>query len=137
LALAPLSQLSIPKKQVTIYKFIHIQELLRLKAIEKELTEQNGHDPSFAMWAAAADIDQRTLKRRLEHGIRCKDKMIRCNIRLVVSIAKNYVGSGLAFEDLILVCVIQTSFFFCLYQLFVYLSMTIVLQICMSVHGRS
>jgi Sigma-70 region 2 len=67
------------------------------------------------MWAAAAHIDQCTLRRRLEHGMRCKDKMIRCNIRLVVSIAKNYVGSGLTFEDLVQVCVIQflyTSFSF-------------------------
>ncbi|XP_078149372.1 RNApolymerase sigma subunit 2 [Carex rostrata] len=78
-----------------------VQDLLRLEEVQKELREQNGEDPSFAMWAEAAHIDQRTLQRRLEYGTRCKEKMIRCNTRLVVSIAKNYMGAGLAFEDLV------------------------------------
>ncbi|KAJ1686063.1 hypothetical protein LUZ63_017453 [Rhynchospora breviuscula] len=78
-----------------------VQDLLRLKAIEKELKEQYGQDPSFAMWAAAAEIDQRTLRRRLEHSMHCKEKMIKCNIRLVVSIARNFTGAGYALEDLV------------------------------------
>ncbi|KAJ4766538.1 RNA polymerase sigma factor [Rhynchospora pubera] len=78
-----------------------VQDLLSLKAIEKELTEQHGQDPSFAMWAAAAQIDQRTLRRRLEHGMRCREKMIKCNIRLVVSIARKSAGAGFALGDLV------------------------------------
>ncbi|KAJ3703777.1 hypothetical protein LUZ61_007482 [Rhynchospora tenuis] len=78
-----------------------IQDLLRLKKIEKELTEQHGQDPSFAMWAAAAQIDQRTLQRRLENGMRCKEVMFKCNIRLVISIARSFTGAGFALEDLV------------------------------------
>ena len=42
------------------------------------------------------------LAKRIERGdMRAKDEMIRCNLRLVVSIAKHYRGQGLPFLDLI------------------------------------
>nr|AKC88654.1 sigma factor [Erodium trifolium] len=78
-----------------------IQDLLKLEMLQKELAERCGGDPTFSQWAAAAGVDQRTLQSRLNYGIACKEKMIKCNLRLVVSIAKNYTGVGLDLQDLV------------------------------------
>ncbi|KAF9617371.1 hypothetical protein IFM89_036292 [Coptis chinensis] len=78
-----------------------IQDLLKLESLHDELAERCGSEPTFAQWAAAAGTDQRTLRKRLNHGIQCKDKMIKSNIRLVISIAKNYQGAGMNLQDLV------------------------------------
>ncbi|XWS57941.1 hypothetical protein CRYUN_Cryun09bG0216200 [Craigia yunnanensis] len=69
--------------------------------LQEELAERCGGQPTFAQWAAAAGVDQKTLRRRLNYGVLCKDKMIKSNIRLVISIAKNYQGAGMNLQDLI------------------------------------
>nr|AKC88653.1 sigma factor [Erodium texanum] len=78
-----------------------IQDLLKLERLRKELAERCGGEPTFMQWAAAAGIEQRTLQSRVNYGYSCKDKMIKSNIRLVVSIAKNYIGLGMDLPDLI------------------------------------
>ncbi|XP_010278441.1 PREDICTED: RNA polymerase sigma factor sigB-like [Nelumbo nucifera] len=78
-----------------------IQDLLKLEKLYEELAERYGGQPTFAQWAAAAGIDQKTLRKRLNYGILCKDKMIKSNIRLVISIAKNYQGAGMNLQDLV------------------------------------
>lgn len=81
-----------------------LQDLLKLERIEEELKERFGGKPTFAQWAAAARVDQITLRKRLNYAILCKDKMIKSNIRLVISIAKNYQGAGMNLQDLVQVC---------------------------------
>lgn len=78
-----------------------IQDLLKLQMLHQELREKCGGEPSFAQWAAAAGVDQITLRKRLTHGTVCKDKMIRSNMRLVISIAKKYQGNGMNLLDLV------------------------------------
>ncbi|XP_050225478.1 RNA polymerase sigma factor sigB isoform X2 [Mercurialis annua] len=78
-----------------------IQDLLKLERLQEELKERYGGQPTFAQWAAAADVDQRILRKRLNHGRLCKDKMIKSNIRLVISIAKTYQGAGMTLQDLV------------------------------------
>ncbi|KAJ9185690.1 hypothetical protein P3X46_005289 [Hevea brasiliensis] len=78
-----------------------IQDLLKLERLQEELAERCGGEPTFAQWAAAAGVDLKTLRKRLNHGIFCKDKMIKSNIRLVISIAKNYQGAGMNLQDLV------------------------------------
>ncbi|KAK6243636.1 hypothetical protein QUC31_010045 [Theobroma cacao] len=78
-----------------------IQDLLKLERLQKELAERCGGQPTFAQWAAAAGVDQKTLRSRLNYGVHCKDKMIKSNIRLVISIAKNYQGAGMNLPDLV------------------------------------
>ncbi|XP_020229142.1 RNA polymerase sigma factor sigB [Cajanus cajan] len=78
-----------------------IQDLLKLEKLQEDLTERFGGQPTFAQWAAVAGVDQKTLRKRLNYGICCKDKMIKSNIRLVISIAKNYQGSGMNLQDLV------------------------------------
>lgn len=78
-----------------------IQDLLKLERLQEELAERYGNEPTFAQWAAAAGVNQRTLRKRLNYGTFCKDKMIKSNIRLVISIAKNYQGAGMNLQDLV------------------------------------
>ncbi|MCD7466423.1 hypothetical protein HAX54_003120 [Datura stramonium] len=78
-----------------------IQDLLKLERLQEELAERCGGQPTFGQWAAAAGVDQKTLRKRINYGILCKDKMIKSNIRLVISIAKNYQGAGMNLQDLV------------------------------------
>ncbi|OIT33290.1 PREDICTED: RNA polymerase sigma factor sigB-like [Nicotiana attenuata] len=78
-----------------------IQDLLKLERLEQELAERCGGQPTIAQWAAAAGVEQKTLRKRLNYGILCKDKMIKSNVRLVISIAKNYQGVGMNLQDLV------------------------------------
>ncbi|KAJ7950641.1 RNA polymerase sigma factor [Quillaja saponaria] len=78
-----------------------IQDLLKLEKLQEDLAERCGGQPTFAQWAAAAGVDQKTLRSRLNYGIFCKDKMIKSNIRLVISIAKNFQGAGMSLQDLV------------------------------------
>lgn len=78
-----------------------IQDLLSLENLCEELTKRCGGKPTYAQWAAAAGVDEKTLRKRLRYGTVCKDRMIKSNIRLVISIAKNYQGVGMNLEDLV------------------------------------
>ena len=78
-----------------------MQALLKLEKLQDELTLRFGSPPTFAQWAAAAGLDHQTLRQQLNYGVLCKDKMIKSNIRLVISIAKNYLGAGMNLQDLV------------------------------------
>ena len=78
-----------------------VQDLLKLETLHEELAQRCGAEPTFAQWAAAAGVDQKTLRKRLNYGTLSKDKMIMSNIRLVISIARNYQGAGMNLQDLV------------------------------------
>ncbi|KAL5066562.1 hypothetical protein RYX36_028299 [Vicia faba] len=78
-----------------------IQDLIKLEKLQEELTEKCGSQPTFSQWATMAGVDQKTLRKRLNYGERCKEKMIKSNIRLVISVAKNYQKSGMSLQDLV------------------------------------
>ncbi|CAN6586180.1 unnamed protein product [Malus baccata var. baccata] len=83
-------------------RLLTANEEIELSAgIQEELTQRCGRQPTIAQWAAATGVDQKTLRKRVNYGILCKDKMIKSNIRLVISIAKNYQGSGMNLQDLV------------------------------------
>lgn len=77
------------------------QDLLTLEKLHKDLAEKYGGEPTFSQWATTAGVDQKTLRKRLNYGVQCKEKMLRSNIRLVISVAKNYQGSGMSLQDLV------------------------------------
>lgn len=78
-----------------------IQDLIKLEKLQEDLAEKCGGQPTFAQWATMAGGDQKTLRKRLNYGVFCKEKMIKSNIRLVISVAKNYQGSGMSLQDLV------------------------------------
>lgn len=93
------------------------QDLLKLERLREELVGRNGGQPTFAQWATAAGIDQKTLRKRLNDGTFCKDKMIKSNIRLVISIAKNYQNAGLSLQDLVQVLALAALELLCHYRM--------------------
>nr|AKC88662.1 sigma factor [Monsonia emarginata] len=78
-----------------------IQDLLKLERLHEELAARYGGEITFAQWAAAARVDQKTLRKRLDHGAYCKERMVKSNVRLVISIAKKFQGAGMDIQDLI------------------------------------
>ncbi|GJN31024.1 hypothetical protein PR202_gb19378 [Eleusine coracana subsp. coracana] len=78
-----------------------IQDLLKLEAVKKEIAQYNGGEPTFSQWAAAAGTDENTLRKRLNYGVYCKNRMVKSNVRLVISIAREFEGPGMEFSDLI------------------------------------
>jgi RNA polymerase sigma factor (RpoD-like family) len=69
---------------------------------QQQLHRKLERTPSKAELAAAMDLEnERQLDNRLYRGRIAKSKMIRSNLRLVVSIAKRYLNRGVPFLDLI------------------------------------
>ncbi|XP_074584661.1 RNA polymerase sigma factor sigC isoform X2 [Curcuma longa] len=77
-----------------------VKEMANLEKLCKNLEEDMGKPPSFTRWAEAAGLDQKTLRSRLQFGWYCRDKLIKSTRSLVIFIAKNYRGMGIAFDDL-------------------------------------
>ncbi len=65
------------------------------------LEEQRPEGSTLEQWAQAIAITKAELQTVIRHGQIAKKKMVECNLRLVVSIAKRYRNRGLPFLDLI------------------------------------
>ncbi|KAJ0971404.1 hypothetical protein J5N97_019363 [Dioscorea zingiberensis] len=78
-----------------------VKEVAELERVRIQLEEKTGQATSYAKWAEAAGIDQKTLRQRLQFGWYCRDKLIRSTRSLVIYLAKNYRGKGIAFDDLL------------------------------------
>jgi RNA polymerase primary sigma factor len=63
----------------------------RGRAARERLSEMVVPDPQ----------ERQELEAAVRRGEQARQRMIRCNLRLVISVAKPYVGRGLSFEDLV------------------------------------
>jgi RNA polymerase nonessential primary-like sigma factor len=78
-----------------------VQQMVALRAIEAQLSESLGRQPTVEEWAAAAETDVEQLQRLVSGGEAAKRKMVEANLRLVVSVAKKYIKRNIDLLDLI------------------------------------
>jgi RNA polymerase primary sigma factor len=86
-------------KEMSRVPLLQVEEELSLakrielgKKAKKELAKLNGNGGALAH----SDLEE-----RIQDGLQARDHLIRANTRLVVSIAKKYIGRGVPFLDLI------------------------------------
>ena len=75
-----------------------------MEQIRTALEKETGSVASLSCWAEAAGIDEKELQRNLNFGWHCRDELLRSTKPLVLFLARNYRGLGIALEDLLQVC---------------------------------
>lgn len=78
-----------------------IRSLVQWQRKRIELADTIGREPTDVEWADFVDMDRDDFLTKLNESKRAKDRMIVCNLRLVVSIAKRYLNRGMPLSDLI------------------------------------
>ncbi|MFK8183329.1 MAG: RNA polymerase sigma factor, RpoD/SigA family [Phormidesmis sp.] len=78
-----------------------VKQYMALKKTKSDLVDSSEDSLAPDVWAKEAGLSTEELKRKVEAGKRARAKMVRSNLRLVVSIAKKYSGQSLELMDLI------------------------------------
>ncbi|GMQ03582.1 hypothetical protein CsSME_00049335 [Camellia sinensis var. sinensis] len=92
-------RLKVAKNEAEMARGVKLVEYL--EGIRTVLEEETGQVASLRRWAEAAGVEEKVLKQHLHFGWYCKDELLKSSHSLVVYLARNYRGIGVAFEDLI------------------------------------
>jgi RNA polymerase nonessential primary-like sigma factor len=78
-----------------------IQQMMTILAESEKLTVELKRPPTLSEWANQMQLSEQELLQQLNEGKKAKQKMMTANLRLVVSIAKQYQRRNLELMDLI------------------------------------
>ncbi|MEH1873674.1 RNA polymerase sigma factor, RpoD/SigA family [Nostoc sp.] len=78
-----------------------VQQMMKILAESEKLTVELKRTPTLPEWANQVQLSEQELLQQLNQGKKAKQKMIASNLRLVVSIAKQYQRRNLELMDLI------------------------------------
>ncbi|MEH1886874.1 MULTISPECIES: RNA polymerase sigma factor, RpoD/SigA family [unclassified Nostoc] len=78
-----------------------VQQMMRILAESEKLAVELNRIPTLPEWANQMQLSEHELIQQLNQGKKAKQKMIASNLRLVVSIAKQYQRRNLELLDLI------------------------------------
>ncbi|KAK3009000.1 hypothetical protein RJ639_013592 [Escallonia herrerae] len=78
-----------------------VKLVANLERIRVTLERETGQVASLSSWAEAAGISKMVLQENLYFGWHCRDELLRSARSLVIYLARNYWGLGVAFEDII------------------------------------
>ncbi|RLN29681.1 RNA polymerase sigma factor sigC [Panicum miliaceum] len=79
---------------------VSVKECANLEKIREDMMKE-GQEVSYQRWAEEAGVDEAELKRRLQAGYCCRERLIVTTEWLVRYIARTYTGMGTAFDDLL------------------------------------
>jgi RNA polymerase sigma factor (RpoD-like family) len=88
-----------PNEEVELAR--RVQFLAEIEELRDRLRDELGRNPTKVDIANHLGLNERQLEHQLYRSRTAKRKMIRSNLRLVVSIAKRYLNRGVPFLDLI------------------------------------
>nr|AKC88767.1 sigma factor [Erodium texanum] len=77
-----------------------VQDLMKLEEVKSRLESQFGREPTLAEWSEGVGISTRALQSQIYSGNSSREKLIYANLRMVFSIAKLYLISGVSLQDL-------------------------------------
>ncbi|MEH2166999.1 MAG: RNA polymerase sigma factor, RpoD/SigA family [Nostoc sp.] len=78
-----------------------VQQTIKILAESEKLTVELKRTPTLSEWADQMQLSEQELLQKLNQGKKAKQKMMASNLRLVVSIAKQYQRRNLELMDLI------------------------------------
>ncbi|MEH2258450.1 RNA polymerase sigma factor, RpoD/SigA family [Nostoc sp.] len=78
-----------------------VQQMMKILAESEKLTVELKRTPTLSEWANQMQLSEQELLQQLNQGKKAKQKMMASNLRLVVSIAKQYQRRNLELMDLI------------------------------------
>lgn len=88
-----------PEEEVELGR--RVKQLMAWEKKFMEVAERMGRQPTMAEWADYLGMDRDEFSKDVLEARRAKERMIVCNLRLVVSIAKKYINRGMPLPDMI------------------------------------